>query len=297
MGDDVAAVPRGKGKLILKVDMLVEHTDVPPGMTYRLAARKSVAMCVSDFAAKGVRPDSFMVSLGLKRGATQAQVYELSSGFRDAVREWGVHMVGGDTNEASELVIDCAMAGFAEGLVSRRGARAGDILVTSGAFGYPPAGLKILGGKAKAAAGFAAKARTSVLKPTPNLRVGLALAPFLTSAMDSSDGLSRSVHTLARESGVGFEVRNLPVGIGVPEFARANNLDVEKLVLDGGEEYLIVGTVRKSRIAEARAAALRAGGTLMDIGVATPDRDIVVLRRGKGVTPIEDSGWTHLRRG
>ena len=68
IGDDVALIPAGKGRLVAKVDMLVEHTDVPPGMTYRQAARKAVAMCVSDFAAKGVKPDSFMVSLGLKNG-------------------------------------------------------------------------------------------------------------------------------------------------------------------------------------------------------------------------------------
>ncbi|MDG6954849.1 MAG: thiamine-phosphate kinase, partial [Nitrososphaerota archaeon] len=66
IGDDVAVVPSRSGRVVLKTDMLVEHTDVPAGMTYRQAARKAVAMCVSDFASKGVRPDSFMVSLGLR---------------------------------------------------------------------------------------------------------------------------------------------------------------------------------------------------------------------------------------
>ena len=294
IGDDVAVVPRGAGKLVLKVDMLVEGTDMPPGMTYRQAARKVVAMCVSDFAAKGVRPDSFMVSLGLKKGVSEGAVGQLALGIVDAEREWGVHLVGGDTNEAEQLIIDCAMVGFARKVVARRGASPGDVLVVSGPFGFPPAGLKILIRGAKAQPGFAARAKESVLNPTPNLSVGLALAPYLTSGMDSSDGLARSIHTLAKEGGVGFELRTLPYGDGVKEFARRNGLDPESLVLEGGEEYLIVGTVKKSRIPAAVRAARRAGGRVIEIGRATEKKGRVELSRKGGIRPIRDVGWTHL---
>ena len=295
IGDDVAVVPHGAGKLVLKVDMLVEHTDVPPGMTYRQAARKAVAMCVSDFAAKGVKPDSFMVSLGLRKKVTQEQVDELALGFKDAGREWGVHLVGGDTNEADELVIDCAMVGFAKRMVTRRGASPGEALVVTGPFGYPPAGLKILAGGAAAGAGFGEKAKLSVLKPSPNLGVGLALGPYLTAGMDSSDGLARSIHTLAEASGVGFEVTTLPLGKGVEEFASANGLDAQALVLEGGEEYVIVGTVKRSKMAAARKAARKGGGELLEIGRATSKAGRVELRVGGVARPIRDAGWTHLR--
>jgi len=288
-------VPIRTGRLVVKVDMLVEHTDVPKGMTYRQAARKAVAMCVSDFAAKGVRPDSFVASIGLKNGVSEEQVDALASGFRDAEGEWGVLLVGGDTNEAKELVIDCAMVGFAKRLVSRRGARPGDILVVTGPFGYPPAGLRILEGSAAATTEFGKKARASVLNPTPSLGVGMALAPFLTSAMDSSDGLARSLHTLAAESRVGFEVTKLPAARGVRGFAEANGLSAEELVLQGGEEYLVVGTVPKRRIANARASVRRAGGVLLGIGEAIPEPGHIVLNTGGIRRPIRDSGWTHLR--
>jgi thiamine-monophosphate kinase len=294
IGDDVAVVPLGRGKLVVKVDMLVEHTDVPRGMTYREAARKAVAMCVSDFAAKGVRPDSFMISLGLRKGVTQTEVNRLGQGFGDAEREWGVHLVGGDTNEARELVIDCAMVGFAERLVGRGGASPGDILVVTDTFGYPPSGLKILSGSAVPTSRFGEKAELSVLRPKPNLQVGLSLAPYLSSAMDSSDGLARSIHTLAKQSGVGFEVSMLPVGEGVEEFAVANGLNAEALVLEGGEEYSIVGTVRESRFAEAREAAVGVGGQLLAIGRATKSPR-VELRAGGTSRRIRNRGWTHLR--
>ncbi|MEM2947655.1 MAG: AIR synthase related protein, partial [Candidatus Bathyarchaeia archaeon] len=63
-GDDVAAYPLGKERLlILKTDMLVGKTDVPKGMSLWQAARKAVVMNISDLAAKGVKPLVMLVSL------------------------------------------------------------------------------------------------------------------------------------------------------------------------------------------------------------------------------------------
>lgn len=294
IGDDVAIIPHGKGRVVVKVDMLVEHTDVPPGMTYRQAARKAVAMCVSDFAAKGVEPDSFMVSLGLRRGVTQEQADALAKGFKDAEREWKVHLVGGDTNESEELIVDCAMLGFARRIVPRDGSSPGDVLVVTGPFGYTRAGLEILMESATASGDFWKKAVESVLTPSPNLQTGVALAPYLTSAMDSSDGLARSLHTLARASGVGFELTSLPAAYGVKEFASSNGLDPDALVLRGGEEYVVVGTTRRQGLEAARKAVKRTGGELLEIGRATESRKVELLT-GRKRRAIEDEGWTHLR--
>lgn len=293
VGDDVAVVPASGGRLVMKVDMLVESTDVPRGMGFRRAARKSVAMCVSDFAAKGVRPDSYMVSLGISRGTTARQIRELALGFRDASTEWRVKMVGGDTNEASELVIDCVMVGFARRVVGRGGAGPGDLVVTTGEFGYPPAGLAILEG-ANGGGAFRNAALRSVLMPTPDLKLGLALAPYWTSVMDSSDGLARSLHTLARASGMRIRIDRMPAVPDLGQFARANKLLAEELVLQGGEEYLLVGTIRAGRFREASRAARNCGGRLIEVGLVEGRGTGVVLKDEGGLRPIEDAGWTHL---
>ncbi|QQG48489.1 MAG: thiamine-phosphate kinase [archaeon] len=293
VGDDVAWEPAGKGKLVVKVDMLVEGTDVPKGMTYRQAARKAVAACISDFAAKGVRPSSFMCSIGVRRGTSMAKVREVASGFRDAEREWGARMVGGDTNEAKELVIDCAMFGFARKIVGRSGAKPGDAVVVSGFFGYPPAGLKILTAGAKSKGRLRERAVSSVLRPTPGLAVGVALARSLSSGIDSSDGLARSLHELAKASRVGLEIITLPVGPGVKGFASENGLDWRDLVLAGGEEYCVVGTVPQSHLRAAVRSVGRAGGKLVVIGKVTRSRG-VFLKSGAGPRRIPDVGWTHL---
>src|SRR5574341_536953 len=120
--DDVAAIPLGKKMLVFKTDMLVGATDVPEQMTPRQAARKSVVACASDFAAKGARPLAAMISLGLPRGITRGYVEELARGFKAASKEFGVKIVGGDTNEARALVIDCSMIGLADKIPPRSGA-------------------------------------------------------------------------------------------------------------------------------------------------------------------------------
>lgn len=294
IGDDVATVPVTGSTLVVKTDMLVRKTDMPVGMTFRQAARKAVAMCVSDFASKGVRPDSFLVSLGLPRGSTKQQVRALASGFGDASREWHVKLVGGDTGEADDLVIDCVMVGFGEKIVRRDGARPGELVVTAGYFGYPPSGLRIMAGVAEAKESFRRKATASVVLPSPNLKVGLILGSYLSSSMDSSDGLAICLHDIAEMSGVGILLDRLPVRDEVRDFAHENNLSVEELVLGGGEEYIIVGTVRKDAFNKARRMAREAGGDLVAVGRVTHDNGIVGMLEGDRVEPIERIGWTHL---
>jgi thiamine-monophosphate kinase len=275
--------------------MLVRKTDMPPGMSFRDAAWKTVAMCVSDFAAKGVRPDSFLVSLGVPRGTTEAQIKELAKGFKDASTEWRVKLVGGDTNEADDLVIDCVMIGFAENIVRRDGARPGDLVFTTGYFGYPPSGLRVLIENARATKDFRDRAVRSVVHPVPNLELGLGLASYMGSSMDSSDGLAMCLHTIADMSHVGFALDRLPVRGDVGKFARENHLQLNELVLGGGEEYLIVGTIKREYLGKAKECALAAGGDLLILGRVTGEIGKVVIQEEDGHTiPIGRIGWTHL---
>ena len=67
--------------------------------------------------------------------------------------------------------------------------------------------------------------------------------------MDSSDGLAICLHTLAQASRVGMRMDRLPYNRRYLErFASENHYRVDELVLYGGEEYEIVGTVPKDKV-------------------------------------------------
>jgi thiamine-monophosphate kinase len=98
-GDDVSTIELSRERLaVLKTDMLVGSTDVPPGMTMREAARKAVVANVSDLAAKGIKPYAGIVALGLPRKLTRGDVEQIAGGLSYAAKEYRFPLLGGDTN-------------------------------------------------------------------------------------------------------------------------------------------------------------------------------------------------------
>jgi thiamine-monophosphate kinase len=290
--DDVATVGRN---LVFKADMLVASTDVPPQMSPRQVARKSVVACASDLAAKGARPVAAMIALGLPADITKTYVEELARGFQAASREFGVKIVGGDTNAARELVVDCSMMGTLKAADSkmpkRGGAKPGDVVVASGRFGYSASGLAVLLKGASAQGAFRAAAIDSALEPKPRQAFGVALARYFSSSIDSSDGLAASLYEIAVQSKADILVDyDAARADGVQEFAGSNGLDAHELVFHGGEEYEIVATVPKSLLPRARAAAKKAGCDLHVIGSVKKGTGRVMA----GKRLLENRGYLHF---
>ncbi len=279
---------------VLKCDMLVSSTDVPPQMKPWQIARKSIVACASDLAAKGASPTAAMISLGIPAGFNRGLINGLAEGFALASREFGVRIVGGDTNEASELVIDCCMIGEigTKKIPSRSGGKSGDVVVVSGMFGLSAAGLAILLGGSRPAGAFERMAVKSVLEPAPRQRFGRVMARFLSSSIDSSDGLAISLYELARNSGIDIAVENIPTAEGLEKFATASNLDMNELIFHGGEEYEIVATIPRSKFALAQAAARKSRLGLYVIGSARHGSGRVSL----GKTKLENRGYIHFSR-
>jgi thiamine-monophosphate kinase len=294
--DDVALIDKG---IVIKSDMLVASTDVPSGMKPWQAARKSIVSCISDLAAKGVRPHAAVISLGIPKSCStrRPDIEGLAEGFAIASNEFGVKIVGGDTNEAGELVIDCTMIGFPRFKVpTRNGAKSGDFVIVSGAFGFAPAGLAILLQDANAitvSSSFRKRAVKSVLEPHPRQSFGLALARYFSSSIDSSDGLAVSLYELASQSeGVDIIIYGIPAVEGLDKFAEENSVDKHELVFHGGEEYEIVATISHTKIRQAEAAARKAGVSLHVIGRVQRGSGNVFVRNKL----LENRGYMHFHK-
>ncbi len=229
-GDDISAVEIDDEKLAaLKTDMLIGKTDVPPGMSVKQAARKAVIMNISDFAAKGVKPRALLASIAIPREFTKENIQEIAEGLNIGAREYQTYVLGGDTNEASDLVISCTAFGIVEKnrLMTRYGARPGDFVGVTGTFGKPSSGLKILMEAFEAPSELSEALVNAVLMPKARLKAGLALSQtgVVTASIDSSDGLAWSLHEISRASNIGFTIDSLPIAREVDEFASIHNLD------------------------------------------------------------------------
>lgn len=298
-GDDVSAIPiDGDRIVVVKVDMLVGRTDVPPGMSLRQAARKAVVMNVSDFAAKGVKPLAALVSLGLPRNLTEEDVKEIGLGLSEGAREYGVYIIGGDTNEAQDLIIDCAMIGLGDGrrIIRRSGARPGDILAVTGYFGKTSSGLKILLEGLSPPENLRKTLIEPVIMPRARLKEGLILAEIgaLTASIDSSDGLAWSLYEISEASQVGFRIERVPVAPEVEEFAKEYNLNPIELSLYGGEEYELVVTVKPELWKKAEEKIREIGSHLIEIGRAIKEKRIEAKINGE-YRILERRGWEHFK--
>lgn len=297
-GDDVSAVKLAGGKVIvLKTDMLVGSTDVPPGMTMFQAARKAVVANVSDMAAKGVRPDVGLVALGLPISLTAAAVKDLASGLRAGADEYGVSLIGGDTNESRDLNISIALFALADRsqLVLRKTAKPGNIVAVSGDFGDASAGLKAVLEKGIRPKHLPKPIYNAVYRPRAELGLGLALAKLrvLDSSIDSSDGLAWSLHELAKASNVGIMIEKIPVSKASRKFAEESGCNAYDLALYGGEEYHLVVTMQPSKFDLAQRVAR---GRLRRIGFVTRRfKGVRMLRDGRQIR-IERKGWEHFKR-
>jgi len=293
--EDVESFKIGKKRLVAKVDTLVESTDVPPGMKLEDVARKSIVSCVSDFAAKGVRPIFGIVSLTIPKRLSRSDIESLAKGFQRAAREFELKILGGDTNEGKELVVNFSLFGVSEKIVNRKGAKTNHVIITSGPFGYSGAGLSILLKNKKCSKKFGAKAKSAVFKPKCRLMFGLNNKNYFSSSMDSSDGLSTTLNEMSSQSKKKFVVTRMPSENDVFDFASSNGLNTNDLIFNSGEEYEIVATASTSNLPRIKKYAKKHRIKLYEIGYVTKGSGVFYKKDGKLIR-IKDRGWQHLQK-
>jgi thiamine-monophosphate kinase len=281
IGDDAAVLLLGDGPVLLTTDMSIAgvHADLTLMGLDDLGWR-AVAAAVSDIAAMGGRAAHVLAAVA---GPPSTDLDTLLGGISAAVAAHRCALVGGDLSNAADVVVVVSVTGLVDdtpGPVRRRGARSGDELFVTGPLGAAAAGLRSLrAGTAPDTAETGPSVVEAFLRPRARLAQGQAARRAGASAMiDISDGLAADLGHLARASGVGFDLDQIPVAAGAT---------IEE-ALGGGEDYeLVFAAPDGDRVRRHFADGGLAPPTA--IGRCTADQN----RRQWDGEPLPTVGWQH----
>ncbi len=323
-GDDAAvigAVSRGGEKAsdwVLSTDAFLEGVHFLPKVHSPAdIGYKAIARAASDLAAMGAAPRFFLLSIALPVGRTGSWLDGFLKGMAQAAHEFGMALIGGDTSQFHSIVMNVTVGGSAgtNGVMTRAGARPGDMIYVSGKLGAAQLGLELIrhgmDGKATTPRIPVGAQWKRLLQPHLRPRVQIDLGRWLagknpsrhqiaSAAIDTSDSLSTDLNHLCEASGVGARVwaGKIP-SVWIPKTIqqRGTRLAPLELTLHGGEDYQLLFTVPSKA---ARHIPPRLNGVLLtQIGMIIrlsannlegASRVELVAADGR-VGPLQPKGW------
>jgi len=293
--DDAWSFKIGKKYFSVSCDALVYSTDVPKTMSFEQVGRKAIIASASDIASKGHKPTYFLVTFNIPRNLKESEIKSIVRGIKKGIKEVGGNLIAGDTNESKEIVISVTTIGYGnKPPVKRSLGKEGNIIATVGDFGNAAAGLLLALGKLKAKGEFS-NLINAVNEPIARIKEGIALGKkeILAGATDSSDGLAISLYNMVKNSkNLGVVIENLPASEDAKKFAELNNINLEDLVLYGGEEYSLVISVKKDK--EKFLKEKINGTKITKIGRVVKGSG-VWLRKGNKLIKVKNKGWEHFK--
>ena len=291
--DDCAVLDLvGEDCLVVTTDMLHRTTDFPEEMTPWQMGWMSAAVNLSDIAAMGAEPTGLVIAIGMPTDTEIDFVKELAKGMQACAEFCGTAIIGGDLDTHAELTITGTAIGRVKKnqLLLRRGAKSGDLVCVTGYTGSAGAALEALLSK-KLVSELVLKA---LFEPIPRVREARKLAESgaVTSMMDTSDGLAMSLYDLAKQSKVGFKIRenSLPILRDVREFA-SNPHKLKELALYTGGDFELLITVDPQKMKKVQNIC-----NLTVIGECTRyEAGIVIESPECKLTTIKQRGYQQLK--
>lgn len=283
--------------LVATKDLLIEDVHFRTSWTTpQDLGYKSIAVNLSDLAAMGaVRPLYALVGLALPGDIPVDFVEKLYKGMCVISRKYGLIIAGGDTTSSKKhIVISITLIGEAKkhDIVLRSGAKPGDLIMVTGAFGDSGAGLYLLRKGIKRTKSYQKYLINKHLLPEPRLEAAHKISRFATSMIDSSDGLAACVNFIADESGVGMvvDLEKIPVSAQLKKLKNDHkDIDLPGLCLAGGEDYELVFTVNPNNLK----GLLKIFPQAKAIGKVTKEKTIKYFVCGKE-TKLKVSGYEHF---
>lgn len=198
LGDDCAYLE--KLGIVVTQDNFVEdvHFKREWATPYQIGY-KAVAVNISDILASGAKPAFLTVGLSLPN-VSEDFVKELYRGIEAG--SYGAKVIGGDITGAKQIFISISAIGLSKGrkISSRKNAKEGYIVISSGAYGLSSKGLVELQNGIKKS-----KAISAHLEPILAFDFSESISTQIQAdyaMMDTSDGLADALFKIAKSSNV-----------------------------------------------------------------------------------------------
>ena len=306
VGDDTAVLQVSSGKLLLATcDSQIQgvHFRRDFSSPYQIGMR-AAAVNISDIASMGGEPRFALVSLAVPTDVHSEMLADIYKGMDAVFSPVGTAIVGGNTSSTSgPLVIDITLLGEIEPsrVLTRRGAKSGDVLCVSGELGGSRAGLIcLMKDEIQVDEPLRQKGLSAYRTPTPRLAVGKILGEcgLISACLDVSDGLAGDALRLAEQSHVAITVDlgKVPVADVAAAVAEQLKEHPAQFAARGGEDFELLFTMPKRHFSEIRQRLItETGVTITAIGDVTDGKG-VHFKENKKLLSINMSGFDHFNR-
>ncbi len=268
VGDDCAILRLEAGeRLATSVDTVVEGVHFPEDMFPEDLGFRAVSVAASDLAAMGARPLGMTIALTLPE-ADQLFLHAFSEGVAQAVSEYQLPLVGGDTTRGPlSIAVQVLGAVPRDRALLRSGARVGDRLCVSGPLGDAAAALSVMNGEWRPEADVAEALMARYNRPRPRLDLGRELLHVATACIDISDGLLADAGHIAAGSGVGLRIDPDALPLSAALRTHPERQQVLRWALAGGDDYELCFTL--SPDSDLPAGCVQIGEVVSGSGVET----------------------------
>jgi thiamine-monophosphate kinase len=278
-GDDAAILRLGdRAECVVSVDLVSDGVDFTLGsVDPRRIGRKALAVNLSDMAAMAAKPVAAVVALLLPRDNGLQLAQQLYEGLLPLAERYSLAIAGGDTNSwDGPLAISITVIGevTAAGPLLRSGARPGDRIFVTGAFGG-----SILGHHLD-------------FEPRVQAALDLHRQYPLHAGMDISDGLSLDLSRLCAESGVGAVVELDCVPVAPAAYQLDDKQSPREHALGDGEDFELLLAVPPD-VAGMLLERQPVNVPLTDIGCFTAEPQILARDTDGSVAPLPIRGYQH----
>lgn len=291
LSDDAAVLNSVPGQdWVVTKDAIVSGIHFLPDDPPDLIAKKLMRVNLSDLAAKGATPAHYLLAAAWPQDIEERWVAAFAQGLSEDQTKYGVSLLGGDTvSTTGPATFSLTAFGRVKngGMLTRKGAEAGDRLCVSGTVGDAYLGLQCLAGGAAAPQSSDRDFLVSRYQlPNPRLDLLDFLRDHATATIDISDGLLADLDHLRRASGIGvrLDLASIPLSQAAKALVDRGAVSLDQLC-GGGDDYEILFAVPKLDQLPA---------TVTEIGEFIAKEGLWSGASVKDLVPLKPSGFSHF---